>query len=70
MAKYVVTKIVGGEEQKFVKAFDGKKAEWTTNPTEALRYEPLTLAEAKCQGVIDAMKSANQDVNGIKLVIL
>lgn len=70
MAKYVVTKIVGGEEQKFVKAFDGKQVEWTINPDEALRYEPLMAAEAKCQGVIDAMKAKAMDVEGIKLVIL
>lgn len=67
---YLITEIIPGKNQKFLKSVNFKGADWVESVDEAMRFTTLVDAESEKKRLIDSLMTNHKDVSKIKIIQL
>lgn len=68
--KYLITLIVAGKEQLFLKSNENNVIEWTKDQSEALSTKTIDEIEIELKKLFNSMESLGYEPNGIKIIEL
>lgn len=67
---YLITEIIPGKNQKFLKSVNDSGADWIENIDEALKFTVLKDAETKMKCLIDSLMTNHKDISKVKIIQL
>lgn len=67
---YVITEIISGKEQVFLKNVSDSGAEWVVNIDDALKFTNIEDVETEKELVINSLMTKNKESEFVKIIEL